>query len=343
MPLSDANLFVGRKSELEVLQHAAENFKKGRFAAVSIVGEKGSGTTTLLNFFEKEYAEKFEYYRFNNIRGLWKREALLMYFSEKFNHQFNSQEQFVEFLNQGDKKVIVIENIQKQFLKSVNGFEALRMLSEIISLTSDRTMWVVTCTKYGWNYLDKTIKLADHFSYHIALGEFKDEVITNIILKRHRISGFDLYFLPTKEHLNNKNFKKLNEEERQEQLQAEYFKDLNKIAKSNVSLALMYWVRSTKEVKGDIIYISSLKEMDFSFIQNLSAEKLYNLSYLILNDGLEEAAFALCTQKDISQTRAILYPLFEDGVLIKNDSTFLINPLIYRQLVDSFKSKNIIH
>jgi len=342
-PLNDSNLFEGRMYEINALINAYNNFTRGRFASTIIIGEKGSGITTLLNFFEEELGSSYQSHRLDTEDILNDEKGLIDFFSEKFSEKFKTVEEITRFFLDGEKRVVIIENIQKQFLKKVQGFEALRQLSEIISLTSDKVFWINTCTVYAWNYLDKTIGLSEHYSYEIKLDSFDDKLMTQLILKRHQVSGYNLKFEPSPDHLNSKKFNKLSEEEKQLQLQKEYFDELNKIAKSNVSLALVFWQRSTCEVSDSTIFIASLKTMNFKFVESLAPNKTHALTYLLLHDGLRESEFAFCTNKNLSAARAILYPLYEDGILYKKADKFLINPLLYRHTVDLLKSKNVIH
>ncbi len=343
VPLDDHNLFEGRNEETRALNNAYNNYMKGRFAATVITGEKGCGITTLLNFFEKELTTSCKVYRFDTKESFYSSKELLSFFSTKFDSDLKDEESIVKYLNKGGKKIIILENIQKQFLKKVNGFDAITMLLEIISLTSKNVFWVTTCTQYAWNYLNKTVGISDHFSYHIPMKEFDDEMINKIIHKRHQVSGYNLFFEPSPSHLNNKKFKKLDEQGQQKFLKDEYFNDLNKIAKSNISLGLVYWLRSTCEVSDDTIHIASLKEMDFGFMESLHLSKMHTLTYLLLHDGLKEEDFSKCVNKSVIRSRAMLYPLFEDGILVEKNDRFIVNPLLYRQTVSLLKTKNIIH
>ena len=68
-------------------------------------------------------------------------------------------------------------------------------------------------------------------------------------------------------------------EEQQKKLRVDYFADLNKIAKGNISLALIYWLRSTERVESNTIYIMSLDNLDFTFMEGIPGEKLFVFWY----------------------------------------------------------------
>lgn len=348
VPLEDEHLFEGRKVELNNLHHAYNNFMKGRFASSVIIGEVGSGITTMIYFFKKELGTSCDWYHLRINDVIYDEVKLLSFFEKKLEKSFQSIDELVDFLNSGKKSIIVVESLQKLFLKKVSGFEALKKFMEIVSLTSHKIFWVVSSAKYTWDYLEKTIRVNDHFGYKVEMQPLGDEMITELILNRHEISGFNLVFEPARENLNSKRFKKLSEAERQKYLKQEYFKDLNKIAKSNISLALIYWLRSTHEVSQDTIYISSMKEIDLSFIQMLSTDKLHALVLLLLHDGISIDDFCQSMHVSNMKARSLLFPLLEDGILSieqndEKEDLFNINPLVFRQVVDLLRIKNILH
>ncbi|UII27238.1 hypothetical protein LVD15_02075 [Fulvivirga maritima] len=341
-PLADINFFEGRAEEMRTLNTAYNNWMKGRFAASVLIGEKGSGATTLLNFYLKDLGTSSTVYRISPSDTIHNLDELISCFAEAFKEEFRTEEELITFLN-AKKKIVVLENIQKLYLKKVRGFDTLRKLMEIIAMTNEKVFWVCSCTKYSWNYLDKTINLSDHFSYHISLNDMSDASIISLIDKRHRVSGYNLKYEPSGNELNNKKFKRLPENEQQQFLRERYFHSLNNIAKSNVSLALVYWLRSTRQIEGNTIFIGSLNENDFSFMKGLSLDKTFALANIILHDGITEEEYSNISHASVSKVRSVLYPLYEDGVLIKEEKKYFINPLLYRHTLDLLKSKNIIH
>ncbi|UII32561.1 ATP-binding protein [Fulvivirga ulvae] len=341
-PLTDVNFFEGRKTEMLQLNNAYNNWTKGRFASVVITGEKGSGVTTLLNFFLNDLTTSSKVYRFSVEGHVETPTEMLSFFSLQFDSKFDTFDKLIVFLNQ-QKRVVVLENIQKLYLKRVSGFAALRLFSELISHTSKYTFWVVGGTRYAWEYLHKTINLSDHFSYHIPLKDFDNQAIVNMINKRHKVSGYNIRFEPAPSDLNQRKFKKLSDTEQQAGLRDSYFNNLNKIAKSNVSLALIYWLRSAKEITGNTIVIGSMKDKDFSFMNNLPANKVFALASLLFHDGMSEEGFCKVTGYSPGKARAVLQPMFEDGIIVLNKNEYQINPLLYRQTVSMLKMKNIIH
>ncbi len=342
--LSDENFFVGREAELQELHRAYNNWTKGRFAATAVVGEKGSGVTTLINFFLNGLATSSRLYRMSITGTLKTREDLLHFLNEGFGTSYTDYNDLLAFLkDEKQKKVVIIEGLQNSYMKRIGGFEAIRALTELIAHSSREVFWLVASTAYAWIYLEKTNQLNDHFGYVVRLKEFNDATINDIIRKRHKVSGYNLEFAPSIKDQGKKKFRKMTGEEKQVSLENSYFNELNKIARSNVSLALNYWLRSTKEVRDDAIVISSLKDRDMSFMNTIDGDKLYGLAALILHEGLSEDNFAQAMSISSSRARAILHPLYEDGIVVLENEQYVVNPLLYRQTINLLKSRNIIH
>ena len=341
--LSDSNFFIGREKELQSLKHAYDNWVKGRFANVVLVGELGSGITSLLNMFIKEYSGKAPVLRIKADTRISTKTELFNFLNEQFKQNLSNIDDWVDYLNAQKKQLVIIEDIQRFYLKIVNGFEALKELSELLSRTSKTIFWILTCTEYAFRYLDKTILLSDQFSYLIRLELFDDNTMIDIIKRRNAVSGFNIRFEPAPSEISSKKYRKQTEEEKQVILQREYFSDLNKNVKSNISLALIYWLRSVSEVTGNTIVIRSMKDMNLSFLNSLSATKLFVLCAFILHERLTEDNLGLVMNIKTIEARRLIQPLCEDGILVSSGTYFSVNPLLYMKTISLLKNKNIIH
>lgn len=343
-PLKDDRLFTARSEEYAELMKAYKNWLKGRFAPVVFVGEKGSGVTTLINLALKSVKNK-EVYRTSISTIIFRKNDFLNFLAKLFNvEKFNSGDEVVDFLNNtGRKRIVILENIQHLYLRTVGGFESLKMLFFFISATNKNVFWVTSTTVYSWEYLKKTISISDYFGYLIKLGQLDKVQIFELIEKRHRISGFDLKFEVTEEIKKSKSFANLSDSEINELLKKEFYEKLNKFAGNNISLALLYWIRSAIDFRGNTLIMNPELEIDVSFLSDIKSEKLFILHSLILHDGIDLENLSIATGFDKETCRLTTMQLIDDGILFYNGSNFVVNPLVYRQLVTTLKDKNILH
>ena len=193
----------------------------------------------------------------------------------------------VNHLNQLEgKRIIILEDLEHFFLRVVNGFDCIKIVIELITRTNQNIFWLTTINQYSYQYLVRTLNIDDYFSYNITLKPLRSEQMTSLVLKRHRVSGFNINFRPHKQDRKNNRFNKMDEEQQQKYLQNEFFTSLNRIVQSNITLALTYWVRAIMEIEEDVMHLRSLKGIDLSFLTNLSSEKLFTLHAMILHDGI---------------------------------------------------------
>ncbi|MBK6264450.1 hypothetical protein JKA74_05325 [Marivirga sp. S37H4] len=342
-PLNDSVLFEGRENELRHLAKAYAAWEKGKYASVLFTGEKWSGLTSLINYGIKSI-------KFNQtpIRHAFsgnnpKTEDLFLTFSELLgNENLADSQSVIAHLNEGNKKIIILEDLQNIFLRVLHGQTALIALIEIITATQKNIFWIASMSVYTFNYLERSLKMSAFFSYHIPLAPMSAENISQLIIKRNRISGFKIEFEASRKDLQDKKYRRLNEKEKQLYLKERFFKELNAFAKSNISMALMYWLLSTRDVSGQSIVIRNFKKPDLSFLTSLQTDRIFILLSLVMHDGLREDQVAQVLAIDIQKVRFLVLEMMEDGILFHQNDLYMVNPIVYRNTVQLLRSKNMI-
>lgn len=343
-PLEDEKFYESREAEMAKLKRAFENWKQGHYAPAVLVGEKGSGITTTLNFLLKSITIEEELIRVDIDEIIECEESFLKFFGAALSTGFREPQEISRFLNSTrNKRIIILENIHHLFQRKIGGFASFRSFFQIVSATNKNVFWIVSSNLYAWNYLERVIGISDYFSYIIRLLPFTDEQIIDIIMKRHRVSGYNIKFEPSGDDIQSRNFQKLSEPEKQKYLKEKYFSELNKFARSNLSISLFFWMSSTREVKDDTIGIGSLEGLDFSFLQGLGDEKIFSLYVLLLHDGLTSKQHSVIFNQSEEKSKLNLMLLADDGIVIRTNGRFVINPLLYRQTVSLLQTKNILH
>ncbi len=344
-PLENVFFYEPRPRANLDLKKAYENWEVGHYGGTALIAEAGSGATTLVRFFLKELKSPYQTIWLNTDRQIYQEAQFFQFFSSQLDIEgIDSTESLVQYLNQLDgKRIIVVEDLEHFFLRRVNGFDCIRIFMELLTRTNDNIFWLMTINQHSFQYLLKTTGIDDCFSYNIDLRPLKPEQVTSLVMKRHRVSGFNLLFKAHKQDRKLAKFKKMNEEERQAYLQSEYISTLNNIVSGNASLALVYWLRSIIEIEGDVMHIRSLKGIDTSFLKNLSEEKTFTMNSMLLHDGISIQDHAKVFNQNPEKSKMTLLTLFDDGLVVQNESRFYINPLLFRQVLHLLKDKNIIH
>ncbi|WP_020527626.1 ATP-binding protein [Flexithrix dorotheae] len=343
--ITDSILVDTREEETAALKLAFDNWQLYRYVPSVVIGEKGSGNTTVVNSFLKKYNEKFSVKALTVSRQITNKEEFLQFFQEAFpDGNFTNLEDLIAYLNDYNEKMIIrMEDIQNLFLRMVGGFIGIKYFVELMSKTNKKHFWICTCTVYAWNYLDKALDISDYFGYTIRLKELTSQKIADIILKRHKMSGYNIFYKPDPLVISGKKLAKMDQEESQAYLKEDYFSFLNKFTGSNISLALIFWMRSTEEILEDTINISTLRNLDFSFLNALSTKKIFLLHALLIHDGLTQENYARILNQGKETVRQEFTLLFDDGLIIYKNDHYFINPLLYSQIVILLKAKNLIY
>lgn len=328
---SSEEFFVNRETEIKKLETSFENWAKNRFVACAIIGEKGCGVSSTLDAFLRKIP-KTDTIRANLNEKIYTNEKYFDFFNALLKtDEITNNNELIDFLNNlEDKKIIIIENLHHMFLKKVDGFKSMEMLFELISHTTKKVLWVGVFTPQTWNYLDKTIALSNYFTSEIVMHQLSYEIIKEIILKRIDYESTKIEFIPNKETQESKSYQNLQEGEKQPYLEEKFFKILHKLSNGNVSLAQLYWIRSISATHDGTLRIKEIDDFEHSFIKNLSEEALFTLQALILHDGLTINDFAFIMDESITESRKILMPMLEKGLLIQPNKKYNINPAIYK-------------
>lgn len=344
-PLDNIYFYEPRQLATLGLRKAFENWEEGHYGATALIAEAGSGATTLIHFFLRELKSTIPTIRINTAQQIYSRDDFFEFFQQLFEtDSLTDTDALVNYLNTLDgKRIIILEDLEHFFLRKVNGFDCIKIIIELTTRTNQNIFWLTTINEYSYQYLVKTANIDDYFSYNIILKPLRPKQMTSLILKRHRVSGFNISFRPHKLDRKNSRFQNMNEDQRQEYLKKDFFANLNRIAQSNITLALIYWLRAVKEIDDEAMYLRSLKGIDFSFLTQLSDEKLFTLHAMLLHDGITISDHSKVFRQALKKSKLIILPLFDDGIIVHKEGRFYINPLLFRQVVNLLTDKNIIH
>ncbi|MCW9708898.1 hypothetical protein [Fodinibius salsisoli] len=348
--LFDFNQAVDQRFYIPVVESTA-TFKKAYDqwqnspSALAVVGEKGSGKSTFLQLMRDELTAGEPLYEMEIAQTIWTEEELAALVCRELNiEEQNSVDGIIEILQQEkERRIIIFESIQNSFVRNINGYEAIEKLCYLISETKNDVFWIVSCSRYGWHFLDKVHKLGEYFSQTIQVDTLDAGDIEKMIMSRHRSSGYMLQFEDNPDSPKSRSAKKMTEKEEQQNLRKEYFKKLTEFADGNASIAIIFWIRSIRTVDENCIYIKPLEITSVEIIADLSPEVLFVLAAFVIQDTISDKDLAMILNMSLSESRLMLKRLSTRGLLLEKEGHYMLNHLVYRQIVRVLKERNIIH
>ncbi len=343
-PLTNAKFRIERSSVIQQLEVAYSNWTTGKFTPTCLVGEAGSGITSMVSVFNEKFGHQYPFYRFSLDRKISTEEEFNTFLQTVFSDlEFKSIDELIEKIkNLKGRRIIVIENVHQLFLRKLHGFDNLAQFFRLISQTNSRIFWLSTCLLYTYKYLDYTLNMSDYFGYVVNLDSLNKDQLKEIIIKRHKFSGFKLNFLPPKDFHLKRTYRRMSEADKQTYLQEDYFNRLYKFAQNNLSMALLFWMRSVINVEDNSFHLQ-FRHLEYSFFNSLNPTQITSLHALVLHGGLllEEHADIFSWTKEESFAHLMVF--VDDGILIQKEGKYSINLLVYRQVVNHLSVLNYIY
>ena len=340
-PIKEFNLFQSRGEEINRLNIAYNDWLIGNYAATMIVGENGSGKSSLLLYFANDIKLNYKVIHFYVDRYYYNESDYYNLVKEIFNrNNLDSDKAIEEYINSySSRRIVIIDGLERVFIRKIKGFYCIQKLLSLIVSTNKKIFWVCSVSLHAANFLNKTISLKDHFDYSIELNSLTTEQIKSIILKRNRLSGYKLNYIDEK----NNPKQLMAEHEKQKLLEDGFFNELNKFANSNISLSLKYWLESIHTIKADDLYVKSFSVPDFSFLESLNPEKIYTLLLVVIHGKISVNLHAFICNQSTEKSQSTLTILKEDSILIEKGDYFILNGFLYRHVIEMLSIKNLIH
>lgn len=346
-PLKDDRLFQGRVDDLKALNEDMLALADVKEVLTVVVGEKGSGKTTLINMMCLGLPKDWHVHALTLPHTLVNSCDLLSLFELlRPGKPFTSLDDLESFLMSDDSRpsILIMENIQNLFLKTMDGFDLLEQVLMMINRTRGKVAWICSCSLYGWEYLDKAMGISGYFKRTHKLQPFSREGIESMIMARHRITGYQLKFLVSRKIRLSRPYRKLpTEAERQAYLKKIFFAQIQTIAAGNISVAILFWLRSIESIKGHELSLSSQVDFNVTFLTQLSMEDRFTLGAIVQHESLTVEDHALIFRQPQQKSKQALLNLAQSGILQEMDGAFRIHPFLYRHVVRSLKLQNILH
>ncbi len=343
----DDELFVNTSNNIHNLKKVYEAWAEGVSTNAAIIGERGSGKSTLIHTFQKTLPEDLNILNVNIEYSTWKEEQALSFLSAQFDiKDVKRPETLVRAINdQKESRVVFIEGLQNLYLRNINGFDALEILWLVISETKENIFWVVSCSRYAWDFLSKAKGVETHFTHLFYTDLVSDEQMFEVIMSRHDKSAYRLLFEPDESTRKSRAYRKRLHKpaEAQEYLKKEFFNRLTEISKGNISVAILLWLRSIKKVEGRTITILPFNSADIESLDLLTSEVLFVLASLLLHDSLRVAELCRVMNISLSESRVLLSRLKSRGILLESNGLYRVNQLVFRQVIRMLKKRNIVH
>ena len=309
--LQDKGFLKDRDNEFKSLELAYENWKIVN-TPLLVVNNPGEGGTSLLHASTYIYpsAKILETnYSIDNYKKLI--DLLTRFFQiEKEFTTLNSLEN--EINSKEESYVVILENIERLFIRRVKGFNLLEDFLLFMHATKSKIYWIVSINKYSFYYLNSVKYFSSHFPSIIHLNPIDNALLKEEILMRNQ--GYDIIYLKPNviSKKLDKQLKRASTQDRQVLLENMFFKKMFDFSKGNMSKAILYARDSAYKVKEKTVFIKplSLKE-----IEGLSLNDLFILEAIFQHRSLTIAELNIVLRNSDRQSKLSIEKLLEKNLI----------------------------
>ena len=303
------------KDDVEFLQEETALFKKGHENwkisknPLLIIGDTGTGVSKFIRENSKTLDNPLVLDGKKLILG---RKDFIDQLSQLFNiENATNFNQIKEQLGEKEK-IVVLENIERLFLRKIGGFELLEDFLLFLHGTKHVIYWIVSINRYSYNYLDRVKGFSSNFLSYISISSLEEGEIQDKIIS---INGDNIVtYLKPKDMGSKKsnNLSQLSREQRQEELKADFFKRMYAFADGNLQASINYWLKSVVRSRDKKIYV---RAHEINANLNLSLDELFVLEAILQHRRLSTQSLKEVLRNTTNSYLLMLENLEEKGLV----------------------------
>ncbi len=301
-PVEDPRFLVGRYDELGALVEARAQWLSGKAVSVVVVGARGSGKSSLLNC-----ASQIAFHNLAITRTQFERRLTDPAEMERFLRDALeiSPGKTIEQGLKGSERVIILEEVERSFLRTMNGFEALRFLLHLVASTWHDALWILSLNESAHGILNRVAEFDRYFTHGLNAMGVRIGDIREAVMMRHNLSGYRLAFPPARESdpKTGRLRRTLGIEPEPSDL---FFEALYKNSEGIFRAAFETWLHHIERVEGGVVHLRQPVEPNLGPLREaLSYSDCFTLQALLQHGGLtaEDLARIFAESPHAGQTR----------------------------------------
>ena len=239
LPLREHRWFVARRAELDALADAERRWLEGGPSSLLVVGDDGSGKSSLLNIAQLELTAP----RVVSPSRLQLRRQASLLRALAYELGCNPGLKTVRRALVAEPTTVLVDDLERWFSFDDDGIAALEELLELVIATRGRVFWMLSIGRPAFVVLSEILPLRHVFSRLVTLAPLDADSIATVIESRHQASGRELTYPRTIASRFLGRFKGTSD-------RSIYFRFLAGVSGGNLAAALTTWLQSI-EVSAD--------------------------------------------------------------------------------------------
>jgi hypothetical protein len=339
--VQDPRFLVGRECEMDAIAEARAMWEAGRSVALLMIGERGSGKTSLINCAMKRPLEGLEIVRGEFSERL-SNAAQLREFLTKLSG-LDDPARLEHALNER-RRVLILEELERSFLRQIGHYAATRELQRLIAATCRNTLWIVVTNQVAFRFLDAAVSLGHSFSHRINAASASRDAMRDAILLRHNLSGLRLQFsLPPEERtIGSRIRNRLRGQADPEQM---FFDQLARESGGVFRTAFEIWLGQIDAAQAGALVMNPLAAPDLTpVIAALDLDDLFALAAVLQHGSLTPEEHATIFQRSLAASQAQIDELLAREIIEPDPhrTGFRVRPEALRVVKEALYRRNLL-
>ena len=302
-PIEDLSMAVAYHAELGRLVKSIQPGHREDFANIVIVGEHGSGRTSLVNLLERRLAR----HRVVRVDPRFHRRVHSLIRVVAMELGCRADFASIETALRNRTSVILIDDLEHYIRPIPTASARLERFVNLVVRTSAFAHWVITVERTALREFDELAALSNAFGRRVTLAPLPPAALREVIETRIRLAGSEVAIQPRRAFGRALSFGSGRNEDG-------YYRAVAHASGGNLRAAILAHLRSLA-VEGEALVARAPVAVELPFLEQLPAEALAVLSVLLRFGPLEPRHIAEALGKDEAFARASMLPL-EDAALI---------------------------
>lgn len=339
---SDASLLVEPGSGIgrDVLD-AVESWKHtvGGEHSLALVGDKGSGKSSLLRVIEHG-GEDCRVVKITVPPKLVTREAVLAFFSGQLGLDLTrGAEVLVASDETREQTLILVDEAHNLYFGAIGGFAGYRAFMELVNAGTANLFWCAAFNRRAWDYLRGVFGGSQYFRNALTLPPMSDGDIQNLILTRHKRTGYSLsYDAIIRATQSPDDYGGM------AQVETQFFRLLWGQSKGNPRAAIVLWRAALHDAGGKRLRVGIPRPKPIKGLEKVGDEALFVYAAILRHENLTEEEAVATTDLAPGVVRDALRVGIDCEAIVRGeDRRYRASPTAQLALIQLLMGKNFIH
>ena len=323
--------WVGRKYEIKQAEKTISRIDAGYKGGLAIIGDNGSGKTFFADFVAHRVQSEPHIYKVKPVPGGSADTRLFKKSLDAALGLSGKTQNMMQRLEQGS--VIIIDDLEMWWERSPKGLAVVNKIIELINSHSHKLRFILTCNTHAFRLISRLNNLSGAFTGIVNCSPFNAEEIRDMILIRHRTSGFNFQLGKRKQA----QFRSID--------YAKLFAKYYSFSQGNALTALNAWPLHVKQFHKGQLEITSPKTPNTEMLYRLASEQYITLLQFVLHKELSVTRLKTVSNLTEEKAHIVIGELVRSGLITESTlskNVFGINVFLRMPVIDVLKDKELL-